>query len=272
MKLTIRLKCIGFSVIAVILGGCGKNSNELKIGATAGPQAAILEFVRDHAKRTNKLNIKIMEFNDFIIPNAALDTGYIDANSYQHTPFLEHQIKTRGYKLTPIATTILLPMGIYSDKYDSLNSLSQRMTIGLPNDPTNGGRALLLLERAGLIRLKPRIRNSPSFRDIIDNPLKLKFVELEAPQLPLALADLDFAVINTDWMLVSGRNPDDALFREGSDSPYTNVIVVRTEDKDDPRFQALVESYQSEATKTFIKDKYRSAIIPSFGNITIDSR
>ena len=264
-----RLISVGIAALSMVgfLGGCGGKSSSskvLKVGTTAGPQSVILKFVRDHAKRNDKVNIKIVEFNDYILPNAALDAGDLDANFYQHIPFLEEQIKNRCYELTPIAKTILLPIGLYSEKHDSLDKLGEKMNIGIPNDPTNGGRALLLLEKSGMITLKPGTGHTPTLRDIVDNPMKLKFIELEAPQLPLALTDLDYAVINTDWILVSGRNPEDAVYREEADSPYTNVIVVRSDFSDDPRFQALVESYQSEATKTFIKEKYGSAIIPGW--------
>ena len=226
----------------------------------------ILEHLKPIAKEQG-FTLKIVEFNDFILPNRALVEGDLDANSYQHQPFLDEQVKERGYKLVSVGKTILLPLGVYTSKKDihSLSDLKPKAKVAIPNDPTNGGRALLLLAKEGVIKLKPGAGITPSKLDIAENPKKLKFIELEAPQIPRSLEDVDVGIINTDWALLAGLDPEkDTIAHEGMDSPYANIVVVRTEDKDSATMKQFLAIYQTDDTKAFIKKRFGNAIIPAW--------
>jgi D-methionine transport system substrate-binding protein len=236
----------------------------LKIGVTAGPHAQIMEAVKKVAEK-NGLKLQIVEFSDYIQPNAALAAGDLDANSYQHLPYLEDQIKTRGYKFTSAATTITFPMGIYSKKVKSLNELKDGARFGIPNDPTNGGRGLLLLQSKGLIKLKPEAGLKATPLDVASNPKKLKIVELDAAQLPRSLDDLDAAAVNGNFAESAGLNPiRDAIAMEDAKGPYANVIAVRTQDKDKPWVAKLVQAYHSPEVKQFIATQFKNSVIASW--------
>ncbi|MBS0185991.1 MAG: MetQ/NlpA family ABC transporter substrate-binding protein [Proteobacteria bacterium] len=237
------------------------HADALKVGVTAGPHALILEEIKKLAQKEG-LEIKIVEFNDFILPNAALEAGDIDINSYQHQPFLEEQVKTRGYKLVSLAKTIILPMGIYSLKHKDLKDIQEGAKISIPNDPTNGGRALLLLKKAQLIDLKPL--ENPSVLDITSNPKNLKIVELEAPQIPRTLEDVDYGITNTDWITLAGMDPQTALLTEDKDSPYANLIVVRTKDKEREEIKKFIQLYQSQFLKDFIEKTFKGSVLPAW--------
>lgn len=239
------------------------NPIHIKVGVTAGPHVEVMEFVKEQAKKEG-LCLEIVEFNDFILPNIALAEGDLDVNSYQHEPFLEEQVKVRGYPLTSIAKTLLMPMGVYSMKYKALQDLPEKAKVGIPNDPTNGGRALLLLAAEGVITLKPNVGVAPTLLDIKDNPKKLKFIELEAPQLPRSLQDLDAACINTDWALLGGIDASSMVAQEGADSPYANVIVINSKNKDNYTFERFIAIYQSDETKDFVEKRFRGAILPAW--------
>lgn len=242
----------------------GQAPKTITIGVSPGAHADVMEFVKGLAAKQG-LKIKIIEFNDYILPNAALDQGDLDLNSYQHQPFLDEQIKSRNYKLVSIGKTILFPIALYSKKIGSLKDLKDKAKIAIPNDPTNGGRALLLLQKEGLITLKKDAGHTASILDIKDNPKQLKIVEIEAPQVPRALDDVDAAVINTEWALLAGLNPcKDAIAIESTDSPYANVIVARIEDKDNKDLLKFVKIYESPETEEFIKSKFGCAAIPAW--------
>jgi D-methionine transport system substrate-binding protein len=211
------------------------------------------------------LDIKIVEFDDYQLPNMALANGDLDANSFQHQPFLDNQISDRGYAITSIARTVIFPIGIYSKKIKALADLKEGDKIGIPNDPTNGGRVLLLLQAQGLLKIRPEAGIKASPLDIIENPKKLKIVELPAAQLPRSLDDLTVAAINTNYAIEVGLRPErDALVLESADSPYANVIAVRTADKNKPVFAKLVTVYQSADIKAFIKERFGASVIPAF--------
>lgn len=236
----------------------------IKIGATGGPHAEILEQVKILAAKEG-LDLKIVEFDDYQLPNAALVNGDLDANSFQHQPFLDAQVKDRGYALTSIAKTVIFPIGLYSKKIKTLDALKDGDKVAIPNDPTNGGRVLLLLQANGLIKLRPEAGIKASPLDIVDNPKKLKIVELPAAQLPRSLDDVTVAAVNGNYALEVGLEPErDALVTENADSPYANVIAVRTADKDKPAFAKLVKLYQSPEIKAFIKEHYGASVIPAF--------
>lgn len=254
-------KCLSLAFLLVILlSPVSAMTASLKVGVTAGPHATIAEKVKDLAKEKG-INLEVIEFNDFILPNIALSEGDLDLNSYQHLPFLEEQMASRNYHLKSLGKTVLMPLGIYSQHHKSLKDLQQGAIVAIPSDPTNEGRALKLLEREGLLTLKKT--QNPSLLDIQDNPRKLRLVEIEAPQLPRTLEDVDAAVINTDWILVAGMNPKTALATERKDSPYTNVLVVRQEEKR-PEIDTLLELYHSAPLKDFITKTFKGAVIPGW--------
>lgn len=236
----------------------------LKIGVTGGPHAQIFEVVKKVAEKDG-LKIQVIEFSDYVQPNAALASGDLDANSYQHKPYLDQQVKDRGYKFVSAGYTVNFPIGIYSKKIKSLNDLKQGAKFGIPNDPTNGGRVLLVLQEKGLIKLRPEAGLKATPLDVIDNPKKIKFVELDAAQLPRSLDDLDASAINTNFALSAGLNPGkDAIAQEGAKSPYVNLIAVREADKDKPWVTKLVKAYQSEEVRKFIQTEFKGAVIPGF--------
>jgi D-methionine transport system substrate-binding protein len=250
--------------IATAAAGALAQDKPIKIGVTAGPHAQIFEQVRKIAERDG-LKIQVVEFTDYIQPNAALAAGDLDANSYQHKPFLDQQVKDRGYKITNIAYTVNFPMGIYSKKVRSLKELKEGARFGIPNDPTNGGRGLLVLQDQGLIKLKPGVGLKATPLDVVDNPKHLKFVELEAAQLPRSLDDLDAAAINTNYAVPAGLQPGkDSIAQESAKSPYVNVIAVREQDKNKPWVAKLVKAYQSEEIRKYVQAEFKGAVIPGF--------
>jgi D-methionine transport system substrate-binding protein len=236
----------------------------LKVGVTAGPHAQIFEVVKQEAAKQG-LQIQVIEFSDYVQPNAALAVGDLDANSYQHQPYLDNANADRGYKLVSIAKTVIFPIGIYSKKVKSLDDLKEGARIGIPNDPTNGGRALLLLESRGLIQLRQGAGLKATPLDVASNPKKLRFIELDAAQLPRSLDDTDASAVNTNFALEAGLDPKkDAIAQEAPDSPYANVLVVREKDKNRPDFAKLVAAYHSQAVKDFIVTKYKGAVIAAW--------
>ncbi len=232
----------------------------VRIGATPGPHAEILEAVKPIAAKKG-IDLKIIEFSDYVVPNQALDAGEIEANSFQNTPYLDNQIKDRGFKLTSVALTVNFPLGIYSRRHKSWSEVPNGGTVAIQNDPTNGGRALLLLQDKGAIKLKDGVGFKPTVADIIDNPKKLKFVEVDAAQTPRSLDDVDAASINTNFATSAGIKPSDAILREDPKGPYVNLIAVRTSDKDKPWVKDLIESYHSPEVKAFIDQKYGGAVL-----------
>lgn len=233
----------------------------VKIGVTPGPHAEILEQVKSIAQ-TRGLDIEIIEFSDYVVPNAALDSGELDANSFQHEPYLVNEIEKRGYTLSKVANTVTFPIGIYSRKIKAIGELRDGATVGIPNDPSNGGRVLLLLREAGLIELAEGIGLTPGVADIIENPKGLEIVELDAAQLPRSLDDTDISAINTNYAIEAGLDPSkDAILREAADGPYVNIIAVTTARQDEPWVETLVESYHSDAVKQFIATRFKGAVV-----------
>ena len=250
------------SVLALIAGTA--MAEDIKVGVSPGEHAEIMEEVAKVAAPKG-LNIKVVEFSDYVVPNQALADGDIDANSFQHKPYLDNQIKDRGFDLVPVGTTITTPMGVYSSKIKDLKDLKDGATVGIPNDPTNGGRALLVLQQLGLIKVDAAAGLKPTVIDITENAKKLKFQELDAAQLPRSLKDLDAALINTNYAIASGLNPKtDAIAMESAENPYVNIIVVKKGNEDKPWVKTLVESYHSDDVKKFIEDKYRGTVLTSW--------
>ena len=200
-----------FIVMFSFFTGCEEDNpqNCLKIGVTAGPHAEVMNYVKDIAHNQG-LEVKIIEFNDFIMPNRSLNEGDININAYQHEPYLQQQIKDHGYDLVSVGKNLLMPIGLYSKRYTSIAKIPNKAHLVIPNDPTNGARALLLLEHHGFIQLKKH-KGLPTLRDIEKNIKELKITEVEAPSIPRVLTDVDAAIVNTDWILVAGLDPKTAL-------------------------------------------------------------
>ncbi|QDY71232.1 MetQ/NlpA family ABC transporter substrate-binding protein [Qingshengfaniella alkalisoli] len=250
------------SVLALIAASA--SAEDIKVGVSPGEHAEIMEVVAEVAEPMG-LNIDVVEFSDYVVPNQALADGDIEANSFQHQPYLDNQINDRGFALVPVATTITTPMGIYSDRITSMDDLTDGAQVAIPNDPTNGGRALLLLQDLGIIKLAEGTGLVPSPLDIVENPKDLKFLELDAAQLPRTLADADVAIINTNYAIASGLSPkDDSIAMEKADSPYVNIIVVRDGDQGQPWVQTLIDAYHTDEVKAFIDEKYQGAVITSW--------
>jgi D-methionine transport system substrate-binding protein len=253
----------GLVMIMVSLTAAAQD--RIRVGVSGGDGELIWAKVREVAKRQG-LDVDVVVFSDYLLPNAALDGGDLDANAFQHRPFLENQVRTRGYKIVAIADTIVEPIGLYSVKFKSAAALPDGASIGVPNDPSNGGRGLLLLQQQGLITLRGGVGILPSVRDIVANPKKFKFRELDAAQLPRSLPDLDAAIINTNYALQARLHPrTDAIAIEArTNNPYGNVIAVRARDKDKPVFKTLVAAYHSDEIRRFILDQFDGAILPAF--------
>ena len=255
---------LALAIAATAATGLHAQDKPLKIGVTAGPHAQIFEQVKKVAERDG-LKIQVIEFSDYVQPNAALAAGDLDANSYQHKPYLDQQVKDRGYKFVSAGYTVNFPIGLYSKKVRQLKDLKEGARFGIPNDPTNGGRVLLVLQDQGLIKLKPGAGLKATPLDVVENPKKLKFVELDAAQLPRSLDDLDASAINTNYAIPAGLHPGkDAIAQESAKSPYVNLIAVREQDKDKPWVARLVKAYQSEEVRKFIQAEFKGAVIPGF--------
>ena len=259
------LLLVGLLVFAFAVVGSATDQL-IKIGATPVPHAEILEFIKPFlAERGIKL--EIVEFTDYVTPNLALADGSIDANYFQHIPYLDQFKKDHGLDLTYTVKVNIYPIGLYSKKIDSIKELPDGATIALPNDPTNEGRAFLILEQNGLIEIDQQAKETLLITplDVVYNPKKLKFKELEAALLPRALDDVTAAFINTNYALGAGLNPaEDPIIREGKESPYANVVAVRTVDKNNPLIEKLGEYLTSEKVKKYILERYDGAIVPVF--------
>ncbi|MFN4252513.1 MetQ/NlpA family ABC transporter substrate-binding protein [Deinococcus sp.] len=251
-------------ILSALLAATTATAGTLRVGASPVPHADILTFVKPILAKQG-VTLVIREFNDYVQPNLALADGSIDVNFFQHTPYLTAFQKDRPLGLVAGAAVHVEPMGLYSRRVKALRDLKTGATIALPNDPSNSGRALKLLERAGLIRLKAGAGTSATTLDIISNVKRLKFRELDAAQLPRVLADVDAAIINTNYALDAGLNPlKDALTLEGSSSPYANRLVVQPATLKNPDYLKLVAALRSPATRTFILNTYKGAVVPAF--------
>jgi D-methionine transport system substrate-binding protein len=233
----------------------------LRVGTTGGPPAEIIQFAASRA-REQGLDVKIVEFSDWVTPNEALQSGEIDANLFQHTPFLNNAIETRGYTFTPIASTYVLPVRLYS-KISKLAEVHPGTTVAVTNDPVNEARGLLLFEKTGLIKLREGAGEKATVRDIADNPKKLKFLEIEAPQLPRVLDDVELAQVSISYLIASGGDPESLLIADGFGDPrYALQFVARTDRKEDPRLLRFVSIYRSPEVKDFISKKYGRFSVP----------
>ena len=260
-KRTLLQSVLALALAAGVSGAAVAQDKEIKVGVTAGPHAQIMEQVKKIAEKDG-LKIKIIEFSDYVQPNAALQSNELDANSYQHKPYLDAQIKDRGYKFAVAADTVNFPIGIYSKKIKKIDELKEGARFGIPNDPTNGGRVLLLLQANGLIKLKDNAGLKATPLDVVANPKKLKFVELDAAQLARSLDDLDAAAINTNFAISAGLNPKtDSIAQENPDGPYVNILVVREADKNKPWVAQLVKAYHNDEIRRFIDTQFKGSVL-----------
>lgn len=248
---------------AISLAQSATDDKPLKIGVSAGPYGDIL---REAAKLSEKQGLKaeIIEFTDWNQPNAALDAGDIDLNNFQHKFYLANQSKARGYKLTALDESILVPGGIHSKKYTKVADIPEGAKIAIPNDPTNAGRALVLFEKAGLIKLKPDVGIKATVQDVVENPKKLQIVEIDAAQLARSLDDVAAAFVSSNYAYLAGLDLNKALIPETSNpeaKPYYTLLFAAREDrKDDPKIKKFIEIYRSQPVKDFINGKFKGSI------------
>lgn len=274
-KLFLTVFCI---LTLVSAAGCGGNSSKnngsngsvqdegpIKIGVTAGPHAEIMDNVKKLAAKQG-LKIQVIEFNDYVTPNVALNQGELFANSMQHKPYLKATLKKEpNFDLKACFKTVNFPMAVYSSKIKKGQSLPDGAVIGIPNDPSNGGRALLVLANAKLIQLKDLHNVMATVKDITENPHHFKFQELDAATITRSMPDLTAAVINANYALPAGLNPTkDALIVENADNPYVNIFVTRGANLKDPRIALLQKIYQSPENEKFILENFKGSILPAW--------
>lgn len=265
MKIGLRyfLACI----LTLVLAACSStdDKNALRVGVVAGPESELMEVAKTVARDQFQTNIKIVQFTDYIMPNVALNDKSIDVNVYQHEPYLQTAIKLKGYRFKAVGKTFIYPMAIYSKKLKKLDAVARNAVIAIPNDPSNGARALLLLNKAGLLKLKPNVGANAMVSDIAFNPMHFVIKELDAAQLPRTLDDVDLAVINTNYALPAGLLPKrDGLFIESSKSPYANIVVARDDNANDPRVEVLLKALHSAAVQDKAKQLFQDQAIAAW--------
>lgn len=283
MKKRIIAVLLGISLVASLAVGCGKAGDSsssgddsatekkedttIKVGASVTPHAEILKEIEGQLKETG-YTLEIVEYNDYVLPNTALEDGDLDANYFQHLPYLENFNEENKTHLVSAASVHFEPFGIYAGKTASLDDLKEGASVAVPNDTTNEARALLLLEAEGLIKLKEDAGITATKLDIIENPLNLEIKELEAAQAAKAIQDVDIACINGNYAAQAGLNVSDALAVEASDSlaakTYANIIAVKEGNEDSAKTKALVDAILSSSVKDFINENYGGAVVPVF--------
>ncbi|MCX5598218.1 MetQ/NlpA family ABC transporter substrate-binding protein [Streptomyces phaeochromogenes] len=244
--------------------GGGGSDGALVVGATAVPAGEVLSYIKKDLAAKNGLDLEIKEFTDYVLPNTALQEGSLDANLYQNEPYLDDFNKSKGTELVPVVKAYLPPMGVYSKKVQDVSELADGVTVAVPNDITNEGRALQLLASEGVITLKDGAGTTASPADIVKNPKNLKFKELEPAQLPRSLDDVAAAVINNNYAQDAGLSPaEDAILLESvKNNPYANLLAVKKGNEDDPRVEKLAKLLTSPEVTKFIKDKYQGSVLP----------
>lgn len=270
MKKNIIFSLLIIVLVVSIFTGCDKkvNSTEdvssIKIGVSPVPHGEIIKCIEDDLK-SEGINVEIIEFTDYIKPNLSLADGELDANFFQHEQYMKEFATENNIDIISLGKIHIEPLGLYSSNCKSIEELKDNSVIAIPNDPTNGGRALILLEKNGLIKLKENAGLSATENDIVDNPKNLEFKPLEAAQLPRVINDVDGVVINGNYALEAGLIPTkDALILEDKDTPYANIIAIRKGEEKEEKYQKLLKVLQSEKVKEFIEEKYNGAVIPAF--------
>ncbi|MFP4137782.1 MAG: MetQ/NlpA family ABC transporter substrate-binding protein [Halomonas sp.] len=249
---------------ALPLGSALADDHAIKVGTVAGPETEVMEVAAEIAEREYGLEVEIVEFTDYVTPNAALEDGSLDANAYQHEPYMRSMIEDRGYDFAIAGYTFVYPIGAYSEKYDDIEALPDGATIALPNDPSNEGRALILMHNEGLIELEDPENLEATPLDIAENPHDFEFREIEAAQLPRVLPDVDMAFINNTFAQPAGLSLDDALIKEGAESPYVNLIAVRAGDEEREAIRQLVKAYQTEEVEAKAEELFGAQAVPGW--------
>lgn len=265
MKRLALLLALGLALV-----GCGNKATEevkgdgpIKVGATVS-YTEILEYAEGILEEEG-IDIDVVEFNDYLTPNLALDDGSIDINYFQHRPYFEDNIEANGLDLVGLEALYFGPLALYSDKIQSIDDLADGAEIFLPNDPTNEARALILLEKNGLIKLKDPTDVKATAKDVIENPKNLKFTALDAASIPSALKDADAAIINFNYALANGLSAkNDSLIIEGKDTPYANIVAVRAGDETKEEVVRLMEVLKSEEVQKFVEEEFDGELVPAF--------
>lgn len=259
----------------LLIAGCGGSEKKaapagadkkvtLKVGATPVPHAEILNLIKPTLAKEG-VDLQVIEFTDYVKPNLSLNDKELDANFFQHIPYLEKFAKDRNLQLVSLVKVHIEPMGIYSKTIKDIKQVPDGAKISIPNDPTNGGRALALLEKAGLLKMKEGVGVNGTVANITSNPKKLQIIEVEAALLPRSLGDVNLSVINSNFAMEAKLNPvKDSLFSEGKESPYANIVAVRKGDENRPELQKLAKALTSPEVKKFIEEKYKGAVVPAF--------
>ncbi len=263
--MTNKFKRVLLSTAALlVLGTTALANTTLKVGATPVPHAEILNVVKDRLAKEG-VDLKIVDFTDYVTPNLALADGELEANFFQHKPYLDKFCEEKGLKLVSAGGIHVEPIGVFSEKLKSIEDIPNKAVVAIPNDPSNGGRALILLHNAGIITLNDPTNLYATEFDVVKNPKKLKFKTLEAAQLPRVLKDVDFAVINGNYALEAGLSPvEDALLIEGKESPYANIVAVREGEEKKEDIVKLLNALQSPEVVKFINDTYKGGVVPAF--------
>jgi D-methionine transport system substrate-binding protein len=280
----LHMKKWSFALLSImliaVLAACGNNKDsdsgadnaggaprtvELKVGASPTPHAEILESIKPELEAEG-IRLQIVTFNDYVQPNQQLEDKQLDANFFQHQPYLDTENKERGFHLVAVTPVHVEPFAGYSKKIKSLDELKDGAKVAIPNDPSNGGRGLLLLAKEGLITLKDNTNITSTIQDITANPKNLNIIELDAAMMPRQLDEADLVFINANYALEANLNPEkDALLIEDlQGNPYANILVSREDNKDADAIQKLAAALHSEEVKTFIKDRYQGAVEPAF--------
>ena len=273
LKTTIALSLAAIAFAGVI-SGCGGDKkpaassaavkNEISVGITPGYSEQVMEYAAKEAAKQG-LTVNIKTFSDYVTPDQALAAGDIDLNSFQHGPFLQAFNEKNGTHLVSIGNTYLAPLRVYSNKITSIKDVPDGAKVSIPNDPSNGGRALLLLDHNGLLKLKPGTDpTKATINDIAENPKKLEIIELEAAQLPRSLDDVTISVINAGYAKSANLDSKKALATEDNTSPYVNIIAAREQDKDNPTYQKFVKIFQSNNVRKYINDNFSDGLVPAF--------
>lgn len=256
-------KLLGLAALSsLVLTACNDKAEKLKVGVISGPEHEVMEVAAKVAKEKYNRDIELVIFTDYATPNEALNKGDLDVNAFQHKPYLDKQIADKGYKLTPVGNTFVYPIAAYSKKIKSIAELKDGDKIAVPNDPTNLGRSLILLEKQGLIKLKDSNNLLSTRVDIVENPKNLDIQEIEAPLLPRTLDDVAFSIINTTYAGQIGLSPNkDGMFVEGKESPYVNLIVARVDNKDKEIVKDFVKAYQSDEVFSKANEVFKGGMV-----------
>ncbi len=266
MKFSLKgLLAIAAAASALVLTGCGEkeaDTNSIKVGVMAGAEAQVAEIAAKVAKEKYNLDVELVTFSDYVTPNAALDDGSIDINAFQHKPYLDQQVADRGYKLEIAGNTFVYPIAGYSKQVKNVSEIADGARIAVPNDPTNLGRSLLLLEQQGLLTLREGVGLLATVRDIVANPKNITIVELDAAQLPRSLDDVALSIINTTYASQIDLTPQrDGVFVEDKESPYVNLIVARSENVQAENVQNFVKAYQTEEVYKGASEIFKGGVV-----------